>query len=145
VPFFLAPGPQLGQGEGGELTPLELPQDYWVVLCLPEGALKASTGAVYEQFDARGGQDGFEQRRAALLATLGDVRSQRDLSRLPANDLASSPLAGELQVLGAFRADVSGAGPAVYGLFLHEPPAKAAAQALRPRGRTWTCVPAWYG
>ncbi|MDP8910768.1 MAG: 4-(cytidine 5'-diphospho)-2-C-methyl-D-erythritol kinase, partial [Actinomycetota bacterium] len=32
VPFFLAAGPQLGERDGTELTPLELPQDYWVVL-----------------------------------------------------------------------------------------------------------------
>jgi shikimate kinase len=47
--------------------------------------------------------------------------------------------------LGAFRADVSGAGPAVYGLFARREPAEAAARALRRLGRTWLSVPAWYG
>jgi hypothetical protein len=47
--------------------------------------------------------------------------------------------------LGAFRADVTGAGPAVYGLFLHRRHAEAAARALRPAGRTWVTVPAWNG
>ena len=44
VPFFLAEGPQLGRGDGSELEPLDLPQDYWVVLALPLGATKESTG-----------------------------------------------------------------------------------------------------
>jgi 4-diphosphocytidyl-2-C-methyl-D-erythritol kinase len=35
VPFFLTQGPQLGEGDGTDLTPLDLPQDYWVLLVLP--------------------------------------------------------------------------------------------------------------
>jgi 4-diphosphocytidyl-2-C-methyl-D-erythritol kinase len=145
VPFFLSPGPQLGAGDGSELSPLELVQDYWVVLCLPEEERKASTAAVYQAFDARGGSTGFDGRRNALLAALDDVRRPRDLAALPSNDLASSRLAQELLQRGAFRADVSGAGPVVYGLFEHERAARAAERSLRGRGRTWTCVPAWYG
>ena len=36
VPFFLATGPQLGEADGSALEPLDLPQDYWVVLVLPD-------------------------------------------------------------------------------------------------------------
>ena len=87
---------------------------------------------------------GFERRRAALLDSLRRVRRTTDLALLPPNDLVSSPLAAALRALGAFRADVSGAGPAVYGLFLHEHDARAAA-ALEPRGQTLIAKPAWYG
>ena len=52
---------------------------------------------------------------------------------------------GELLRLGAFRADVSGAGPAVYGLFHHRRHAGAARRALRSTARTWLTVPVWYG
>ncbi len=144
-PFFLASGPQLGTGDGSELAPLELPQDYWVLLVLPEGARKASTAEVYRRFDERGGERGFEERRAGLARALVSVRRAGDLAALPPNDLASSPLAAELLGLGAFRADVSGAGPAVFGLFLDHRQAKAARRALRGRGRVWLTVPAWYG
>jgi len=41
VPFFLTSGPQLGTGTGTQLEPLDLPQDYWVVLLLPHGKTKA--------------------------------------------------------------------------------------------------------
>jgi 4-diphosphocytidyl-2-C-methyl-D-erythritol kinase len=145
VPFFLASGPQLGTGTGTELEPLDLPQDYWIVLLLPRGETKRSTAAVYDELDRRDGANGFEERRARLLEALSQARRPRDLAELPPNDLASSPHAAKLLELGAFRADVSGAGPAVYGLFLHRDPAVAAERELRRLGRTWLTVPAWYG
>ena len=144
VPYFLADGPQLGTGDGTELSPLQLPQDYWVVLVVPRNAEKASTGAMYSSFDRRNGVDGYDERRAALLQALEEVRRPRDLAALPPNDLASSPLASELQVLGAFRADVTGAGPAVYGLFLHGDRARAAQRQMSTHARTWLTAPAWY-
>jgi 4-diphosphocytidyl-2-C-methyl-D-erythritol kinase len=144
VPFFLEPGPQLGEGDGSELRALDLPQDYWVVVLLPRGAGKTSTRDVYECFDERDGAAGFEARREELRRSLERVRRPHDLAALPPNDLASSPLADELRALGAFRADVSGAGPAVYGLFHDRAAAEAAVQGISPFGRTWISVPAWY-
>jgi len=145
VPFFLADGPQLGAGDGTELAPLNLPQDFWILLLLPHDAQKQSTGSVYAAFEARDGAAGFDERRTELHDALAAVRRPRDLAALPANDLASSPLADELRALGAFRADVSGAGPTVYGLFHHKPAAKAAQRSLKRLGRTWITAPAWYG
>jgi 4-diphosphocytidyl-2-C-methyl-D-erythritol kinase len=145
VPYFLEDGPQLGSGDGTGLEPLDLPQDYWVLLVLPKGVEKPSTADVYASFDARGGAEGFDARRRALRDELGSISRARDLARLPPNDLASSPLADELRALGAFRADVTGAGPAVYGLFLHSESARDAQRRVAARGRTWLTAPAWYG
>ncbi len=145
VPFFLVDGPQLGTGDGSELEPLDLPQDFVVLLLLPHGAIKASTAEVYAQFDARAGEAGWEARIAALHRALSSVRRPRDLASLPANDLVRSPLSAELVARGAFRADVSGAGPTVYGLFHRRADAARAAGALKHRGRTWITVPVWYG
>ena len=138
VPFFLTDGPQLATGTGTDLAPVELPQDYWIVLVLPHGAKKEATASIYAAFT---GGDGFAERRAALHAAL----EARDLAALPPNDLASSPLSDELRAAGAFRADVSGAGPTVYGLFADEQEAARAEGSLRARGRTWITAPAWYG
>ena len=80
-----------------------------------------------------------------LLDALEAVRRPRDLAALPPNDLASSPVSDELRALGAFRADVSGAGPTVYGLFHHRRAAQAAQRALKRVARTWLTAPAWYG
>jgi 4-diphosphocytidyl-2-C-methyl-D-erythritol kinase len=145
VPFFLHDGPQLGTGDGSTLEPLDLPQDFVVLLLLPKDAHKRSTGEVYAEFDRRGGEAGFDERASALRAGLAGVRRPRDLATLPPNDLASSPLAAELRAHGAFRADVSGAGPTLYGLFNRTADAKRAARALGHLGRHWITVPAWYG
>jgi len=145
VPFFLHDGPQLASGDGTTLAPLDLPQDFFVLLVLPDGVRKQSTASVYESFDRRNGAEGWDARRAHMLDALERVRRPRDLAALPSNDLASSPLAERLRALGAFRADVSGAGPAVYALFHHEHQAKAARRALRGAGRMWLTAPAWYG
>ena len=145
VPFFLRDGPQLGSGDGTTLEAVDLPQDYWIVLALPNDARKESTAAVYKGFDERNGADGWDERAARFRVALHDVRRPRDLAALPPNDLAQSPLGDELRTLGAFHADVSGAGPSVYGLFHHRDAAQRARRALRTRARTWLTAPAWYG
>lgn len=145
VPFFLRAGPQLGTGDGSELAPLGLPQDYRVLLVLPHGVRKQSTADVYRSFDERDGARGFATRRSTLLEALAEVERAPDLASLPKNDLVSSPLATRLEELGAFRADVSGAGPAVYGLFLRRRDADVAANAVRGAGRTIVAAPAWQG
>lgn len=145
VPFFLHDGPQLGTGDGTTLEPLDLPQDFVVLLVLPDGVVKESTADVYRRFDEREGPVGFDERLAELRSGLARVRRPRDLAALPPNDLASSPLAHRLRELGAFRADVSGAGPTVYGLFHRRDDARRARRALGRGARTWITLPAWYG
>ncbi len=117
VPFFLQTGPQLASGDGTELERVELPLDYHVLLVTPEGVEKESTRAVYAEFDAGDAAAGFDRRAAELRRSLSMIQMPRDLAELPPNDLVSSPLAAELAGAGAFRADVTGAGPTVYGLF----------------------------
>jgi 4-diphosphocytidyl-2-C-methyl-D-erythritol kinase len=147
VPFFLAPGPKLAEGAGERLTALELPQDFWVVVALPRQAIKTSTADVYARFDAANGTAGFDERRAALTEALALVRRPRDFAAFPPNDLAEA--AGRPRIVddllggGAFRADVSGAGPAAYGLFHHLADAKRAARGLRFQARIWVVAPVW--
>jgi 4-diphosphocytidyl-2-C-methyl-D-erythritol kinase len=136
VPFFLRLGAQLGTDDGSTLEPLELRRDYTVVLLVPRGAGKESTAAVYARFDR---EAGFEKRRAYLL----DRLAAGDLAALPPNDLASSALAQRLAELGAFRADVTGAGPTVYGLFDDRKAAEHAARMIAPLGKTFVTQPAW--
>ena len=146
VPFFLEPGPKLVEGAGERLTELALPQDFWVVVALPRRARKTSTADVYAGFDRLGTDGGFEERREKLVSALAACRRPRDLAALPPSDLAEaagrSPLL-ELLAARAFRADVTGAGPAVYALFHHLRDARAAALRVRPRGRVWVTAPVW--
>jgi 4-diphosphocytidyl-2-C-methyl-D-erythritol kinase len=145
VAFFLVDGPQLGSGDGSELEPVDIPQDFWVVVLLPRDAAKTSTADVYAAFDTRKDVVGFAERRQALLDGLARVERPRDLAGLPPNDLASSLLVEAIRATGAFRADASGAGPALYGLYHQRRDATAAGRTLRPLGRIWVAAPAWYG
>ena len=97
---------------------------------------------VYARLRRRGGADGFDERRARLSATLGRGPARRATSRR-SRRTTSRPRRSrnELRALGAFRADVSGAGPAVYGLFLHRAQAAAAERDLRASARTWSRFP----
>lgn len=147
VPFFLEPGPKLVEGAGERLSPLDLPQDYWVLLALPRSTRKLATGDVYGRFDQLDGPAGFEGRRRALLEALGTLRRPRDFDALPPNDLAEaaggSTLSETMRAAGAFRADVCGAGPAEYGLFHQLEHARHAGRGLRRRARTWVVAPVW--
>ena len=139
VPFFLRPGPKLARADGTRLQALELESDFIILLLLPHGSTKSSTADVYAAFDARSGKRGFGRRAAELEEAL---RSS-DLARLPPNDLASSPHSARLEDLGAFRADVTGAGPAVYGLFRDGTRAEEAARAVEDVGWVWVGKPGW--
>ena len=94
VPFFLDDGPQLGRGDGSTLEPLDLPQDYWIVLVLPNGAAKESTAAVYAAFDER-------QRRRRLGRAQGSTRG--DARRCPAPARSHRPAAERSRLLAAGR------------------------------------------
>jgi 4-diphosphocytidyl-2-C-methyl-D-erythritol kinase len=141
VPFFLRDHACLATGDGTELAPIPLPADYHVVLVVPHGEVKESTGAVYAAFDARDGASGFAERAASLRAAVASIETARDLARIPPNDLGSSRIAHELETAGAFRADVSGAGPTVYGLFERADAATRASESLADAGRAYVARP----
>jgi 4-diphosphocytidyl-2-C-methyl-D-erythritol kinase len=143
VPFFLTPGAKLATGDGTELERIVLPYDYWVVLVLPRDQRKKSTASVYLSVEPALGST-FDGRRSALFGALRGLESPLQLAELPRNDLAtaaSAPTVAELTALGAFRADVSGAGPTVYGLFEAEEDARQAERTLRRVGGTWLASP----
>ena len=142
VPFFLEGGSRLASGSGTQLEPLQLPDEYTVVLVLPHEETKESTAAVYRRFAERTRARGFATRRARLVEALAAVHTASDLAALPKNDLVSSPLADDLERQGALRADVTGAGPTVYGLFERVADAQAAASSFVGRAQTWICRPA---
>ena len=107
---------------------LDLPQDFAVLLAL-RGGDEDVDGRRLSPLRREAGSVGFDDRRDAAVRARAR-RTGADLAALPRNDLASSPLSHDLERLGAFRADVSGAGPVVYGLFERRR-CRGAAEALR--------------
>ncbi len=145
VPLFLTTGPQLGEGDGTQLTQLELPRDYCVLVLLPDGEQKPSTKSVYDAFDDRGGEVGYEERRAELVAGLREVSSVRDFARWPKNDLVKLGARRRAGTSGgcASRRQRCRTGP--LRLFEDEEAGRRAEAALVGRGRVWVEFPAWYG
>ena len=143
VPFFLATGPQLGTGDGTILAPLDLPQDFWVVLVLPAGTVKTSTGRRVRRLRRAG------RRRRLRRAPGGAPRRARRRPQRPRPRTASRRTTSRRHrcrsgsaAAGAFRADVSGAGPCVYGLFADRRRAEARQPgAAAGTGRTWVTSP----
>ena len=138
IPFFLAPGPKLARGDGTVLEPLECPRT--------SSSCSSSRTAPRR---ARPPPSTASSTLGAAIAASRRVwprssrRARRELTDLPRNDLASSPHAARLEELGAFRADVTGAGPAVYGLFRDGDAAAQAAGAVARLGRVWVDKPGW--
>ena len=138
VPFFLEPGPAVARGIGTELTPVELPP-YWYLLLNP--GVPISTHRVYESLDlprlmgrAPLAEADFDpERPEAWVAndletiTLGIFPQIRDLI-------------GRLKTLGAGAAGMSGSGPTVFGLFATAEAARAAATEVRRTFKGWLTV-----
>ena len=132
-------GPQLGTGTGATLEPVDLPQDYTVLLLLPAGAQQASTAEIYGRFDR---EDGFEERRARVLAVV-EAGPAADLASLPPNDLAGSPLAGRLLELGRSAPTSAVPGRRSTACSTAAAAAERAASRLEALGAIWIATPAW--
>ena len=147
VPFFLAAGPQLGEGDGERLDAAR-PAAGLLGRCSLIAARRdeALDRRGLRRFDELGGERRLRGAARAARSTrsrASRVRATSPRCRRTISRRRRSP--SELRALGAFRADVSGAGPAVYGLFQHARDAAAASARLRASGATWVTAPAWYG
>ena len=145
VPFFLTSGPQLGEGSGTSLRPLDLPADYWIVLVLPRDAAKASTAAVYEEFDRRDGAAG-----ATSAARPSSTRSRRHHRGRPRRPAAERPRELPALARAARARRLPGRRQRRRPHRLRAVPGRAPSASPRARrsraaGRTWLTVPAWYG
>ncbi|HEY3316387.1 MAG TPA: 4-(cytidine 5'-diphospho)-2-C-methyl-D-erythritol kinase [Bacillota bacterium] len=140
VPFFIRGGTALGRGRGERLEPLPDAPPFDVVLAA--AGRKPSTGAVYATFDrlapTLAGVAGPGRSLTAVRAiSTGDTRA---LAAAVGNDLAPAaraviPELGAVEAgfagTGAEAVAVSGAGPAVFGLYTDRTRAERALAELR--------------
>jgi len=138
VPFFLGRGPAVGRGIGTELSPLDLPP-YWYVLLNP--GLPLSTAWVYGNLDL----NALAWSGALLLATWDGERP----GAWVANDLETVTLShypelrrllAALAQAGALAQGMSGSGPTLFGLFWEAAAAQAAATHVRQYFSGWLAV-----
>jgi 4-diphosphocytidyl-2-C-methyl-D-erythritol kinase len=138
VPFFLRPGPAVGRGIGTNLSPLDLPP-FWYVLLNP--GLGISTRWVYANLDL--------DTLARTGAPWREAWSGEHLQDWVANDLETVTLTRypELRELleilsraGARARGMSGSGPTLFGLFQEAEAARAAAAQVRENFSGWLAV-----
>jgi 4-diphosphocytidyl-2-C-methyl-D-erythritol kinase len=117
VPFFLKGGSAVGEGIGEQLTPLDLPTDYELLLVNP--GFPVSTAAVFKEFSNILTGNTLEGRLWPVLQTTRDAR------KLLHNDLQSvaermhpeiSVILGEMARSGLQDRLMTGSGPTVFGL-----------------------------
>jgi 4-diphosphocytidyl-2-C-methyl-D-erythritol kinase len=138
VPFFLGRGPAVGRGIGTQLSPLDLPP-YWYVLLNPGLAL--STAWVYAHLDL----DALARNGAPLWSTWdGEHPGAWVANDLETVTLRQYPglrdLLARLSQAGALAQGMSGSGPTLFGLFREAEAAQAAARRLRHHLSGWVAV-----
>ena len=98
VPFFLRGGAQLATGDGTELAPLELPTDYWVVLVVPDRRGEGVDRRRLRAHSTSAAAPTASRREPTACARRSQPSRHLGISQsFPPNDLASSPLARELE------------------------------------------------
>jgi 4-diphosphocytidyl-2-C-methyl-D-erythritol kinase len=117
VPFFLTGGAAVGEGVGEKLTPVNLPNDYELLLVNP--GFPVSTAAIFREYSKILTANTREGR---LWPVLHSTRSVRDLLH---NDLQSvaerlhpeiSEVLREMERSGLRDSLMTGSGPTVFGL-----------------------------
>lgn len=135
VPFCLTGGTALGEGIGEILHTLPPPPPHYLVVAKP--AADADTGGIYRAYDERSEKDNPSVAPVVEALRRGDLGL---LARSLGNDLASvtrsfvvevGGLEEELQNSGSLGVTMSGSGTAIFGVFISEAEARAAAEGLR--------------
>lgn len=149
VPFFLEGGTALGEGRGERCRALPpLPECFLVVVCPPHSL---STAQVYALWDLTPPPRKEPGRGVGAVVS---ALARGDLSALATglcNDLTpigvrlvpevATALRG-LREAGALGAEMSGSGPAVFGIFASRSQARAAVESARREGRkAFLCRP----
>ncbi|MDP8950735.1 MAG: 4-(cytidine 5'-diphospho)-2-C-methyl-D-erythritol kinase [Actinomycetota bacterium] len=135
VPFCISGGTALGEGIGEVLSPLPAPPPHHLVVAKP--AAGARTARIYRAYDEQPKAGGASIAPVVEALRVSDLDA---LARVLGNDLAPvtkgfvpevRALEEELLRAGAMGAAMSGSGTAVYGVFVSEADARAAAEEVR--------------
>jgi 4-diphosphocytidyl-2-C-methyl-D-erythritol kinase len=142
VPSQIDPAPCLVEGVGQKLTSLPEPAEHWVVLLPFEEGL--STAEVFGEADRLGSgrsQEEIDEISARLWAVASGAVSPLAYPALLVNDLEPAAISlkpeiglqkQRLESAGAEFTGMTGSGPTVFGIFVSEEDARAAAEQLGP-------------
>ena len=138
VPLCLINRACICEGRGEELTPIDIPFSFDIVIAI--GTARLSTPTVYREYDKAGLAVRNDTDKFVLEVNMGDFDTAVD-SLGNAFEPVTDILAPETKVLrslmtslGAKNARLSGSGPSVYGIFDSAEKAKNAAEMLKKEG-----------
>ena len=146
VPYCILGGTRLAEGIGEKLSPLPKLPKCSIVLVKP--AFSISTKAVYEKIDSHQNFtrpdtlsliDGLHKRDLDKIAfSMGNVLEEVSINEHPILEKVKD----ELRSLGAIRAQMSGSGPTVFGIFKTIDEARSAKKELWGKYKTvYICSP----
>lgn len=144
VPFCIKKGTAQATGFGENLVSCAPMPDCNIVIALPDGE-KISTAEAYAKLEPDGYPSEFAGALGAMsscdLAVISEFM-KNDFEKIMPDDGASMRIKRIMLQSGAVAAQMSGSGPAVFGLFrtLHE--AKEAKALLDEMASTFICTPA---
>ncbi len=153
IPFCVVGGAAIAEGKGDLLSPFPLLKGcYIVVACGGEGV---STPDAYRKLDGiYGGFTSPDAHQAVSVEPLRKAVSEGDISAVAKATynifeepiLSARPVAAEIKKTllqyGASGAMMSGSGPSVFGIFINESNAIAAAEAIKKTGSAaYVCKP----
>ncbi len=143
VPFFMSDSRTAhAKGRGDELTPVEFPMPWYLLLVLPE--IHISTAEAYASLKRTDDEIPSTDYTAALNIITEKPEKMKEFFRNDFEDYAFNKYPELAQIKstlygsGAFFAQMSGTGSAVYGMFLSEKSAKQAIENF-PQYRTHIC------
>ena len=146
VPFFLTGGTALGQGRGEILTPLTLPEDWWIVLVCPD--ISVSTAWAYQHARITLTKEEKFTNFRSIFKGFNPRILRNDLhNELEDAVFQKYPLLQEIKDTlyqeDAFYASMSGSGSSVYGLFHQRVKAEEAAAffSIQKGLSTFLCKP----
>jgi 4-diphosphocytidyl-2-C-methyl-D-erythritol kinase len=136
VPFFLERVPGVGRGIGTQLSPLDLPP-YWYLLLNP--GVPLSTRWVYENLDLAGLSEAPETETWDPKHPENWVRNDLGAVAIKRFPELAALLTG-LRDAGAWTQGISGSGPTLFGLFLSRDAAQQAGLRLRSMFQGWVAI-----
>ncbi len=133
VPFSLVGGTARVGGIGEVLSPLPPLPPCWFAVAMPAGGM--STPVAYARFDAMGSPLSPDIGAACRAIEAGSLAAlaphMQNMLEAAAGDETTAALRQVMDEHGALASMMTGSGAAVFGLFMQEAAARAAAQAAR--------------
>lgn len=144
VPFCVKKGTVTATGFGEILESAAPMPDCRILIAVPNGE-KTNTAEAYSKLLPEGYPSGVEKIKSALaecdMKKMADAM-KNDFEKICEVDSSSIKLKNKLTELGAAVAQMSGSGPAVFGIFKNQAEARSAKEQLDGMAELYICAPA---